>query len=402
MALLLKAAAVAAVVAALAACAGPRGVDDASGGGVPQSLSLSAVFSQRFQAQTDRRLQGDDAAVFGSTTRLGGVASLTTPRAGVSLEAGASASGFAGAGDTDGLNRIDPDVRAEAYYRAARMDLSSSLDFDIQPTSITQVEDTGVTTRDSEQISLRLGGDLAYLVNARNRLSLGADASVIRFTRNSPDLTPTTVYGVTGGWVHDLDPRTSATLSLGLRRFIARNDERERSTTVNLGGRLSHQVSSRLSLSGGAGVNVVDRVETIGAVRDSETLVSGSGGLEIAWTPTADLGFAMAVDHNLSPSSSGDLQNATTVALDADYAINDLVRAGLSLGYIRRDGLGEDRANGGGVRHLYSVSPSLGVQLDDDWRLEVSYVLRVVDEPGVNAASNSVALNLARAFDLAR
>ena len=164
-----RAALVCALVCAfgLAACAGRP---DAEGegleprrSGVPQSLTAQGSVSQRFQAQTDRSLNGDNDPVFGATTRLGATAGFSTPRAGVSFNGGVSGSGFFGPGSTDGLTRIDPDAQIEAFYRVARLDFSGLLDFDIQPTSVTQVEDTGVTQEGTAQVDLRLGADLAYL-----------------------------------------------------------------------------------------------------------------------------------------------------------------------------------------------------------------------------------------------
>ena len=402
-----RAALVCALVCAfgLAACAGRP---DAEGegleprrSGVPQSLTAQGSVSQRFQAQTDRSLNGDNDPVFGATTRLGATAGFSTPRAGVSFNGGVSGSGFFGPGSTDGLTRIDPDAQIEAFYRVARLDFSGLLDFDIQPTSVTQVEDTGVTQEGTAQVDLRLGADLAYLINARNRLTLGGEAAITRFTRGATTLTPTTVYGLRGGWVNQVDARTAATMSVGLRRFIADNPERERSTTLNVGGQISREVNERLSLSGGAGVNVVRRTETQGGARDTDTLPSASGNFAVAWTPTSDLAVGFGFDHGVQPSSAGELRMTTTASLEFDYALTKIHRAGLALAYSRRSGL-DDGLGDSGARNLFTLRPSLSVQLDPDWRMELSYAMRAVDEPGNQAVSNAVTLGFSRGFELAR
>ena len=49
-----------------------------------------------------------------------------------------------------------------------------------------------------------------------------------------------------------------------------------------------------------------------------------------------------------------------------------------------------------------ALRPSLSVQLDPDWRMELSYAMRAVDEPGNQAVSNAVTLGFSRGFELAR
>lgn len=380
----LRRAAVLAAALGLAACAAPG------------SVSVDGSVSQRLEAHTNRALDGEPSPVFGSTTRAGLTTEWAAKRTTWKLETGVTASKFAGPGETDGLDRIDPDIRIDVSHLIPRGTLTGGAAFDIQPTSVTQVEDTGVINLDTAQISVQLSTGLVYLLDARNRLTLDGTAAVTRFTERVATLTPTTSYGLTGGWRRQMTPRTAATMSLGLDRFAADNAENERSLTASLSGRVEHAVNARLSGSAGIGADLVRRSRVLNVGRDVDLLASFRGDFSVAWLPAPDLSLSLDLGHGIQPSSAGALQTVSTTGLGVTYVVNDLFRTGLAMSYSRRAELGGN----GDTRNLFTLTPSLSVQLDPHWQLDLNYILRMVDQPGNQAVSNAVTLNLSRSFEV--
>jgi hypothetical protein len=359
--------------------------------------------SQRIQADTNPDLEEDGEPIYGATTALGLDFTALTPTTQWQIEAGANGSIFGGPGDTDGLNRINPNFAAAVAHDGKYLDTGASFAFDMQPTDFAQLEETGVTAGDATQLSVRFAADAAYALDARNQLSIGGFGRTIRFTRGTTALEPTTTYGTSLAWLRDLSPATQASLSFGARRFTADSPEDPDSLIFDLSSGVGYLVTPRLSVDASLGVNATRTSRTRLGERDTEFSVGAQGGLEIAWQPAADTQLVLAASHGLEPSSLGELQTTTAVGVGLQHAINSWAGAGIDLLVQRQrsgGGFEDEDEDEDEARTFASLAPSLAFSLTRDWALQAGYALDLEREGESDAFSNRVFLTLTRQFDI--
>jgi hypothetical protein len=356
--------------------------------------------SQRLEADSNRDLDADGEPVYGATTALGLDFTALTPTTQWQIETGASASAFAGPGDTDGLNRVNPNFAAAVDHDGKHVDTGASFAFDMQPVAFAQLDDTGITEGDATQISVRLAADAAYALDRRNRLRVGGSGRILRFSGGSTSLEPTTTFGANLGWGHSISPATEASLSFGARRFTAESEEDPQSVILSLSAGVGHLVNERLSFDASLGVTGTRSTETRAGERETEFSLGAEGGLEVAWAAAADTQLSFALSHGLEPSSLGELRTTTAIGLGLQHAINRWTSAGI-------DVLLQRQSSGGGFeeetdrdRTYASISPSVAFSLTPDWALQAGYALRLERESETDAVSNRVFLTLTRQFDI--
>jgi hypothetical protein len=356
--------------------------------------------SQRLEADTNPDLEADGDPVYGATTALGLDFARLTPTTQWQVETGATGAVFGGPGDTDDLNRLDPNFGAAVAHDGKYVDTGASFAFDMQPARFAQFEETGVTEGDATQISVRLAADAAYALDSRNRLNVGGSGRIIRFTSGSTSLDPTTTYGANLAWVRDLSPATQASLAFGARRFTADNEEDPDSLTFDLSAGVGHLVNRRLSFDASLGVTATRTERTRLGERDTEFSLGALGDLSVAWSPAPDTQLVLAFSHGLEPSSLGELQTTTAMGVGLQHAVNGWIDAGVDL-------LVQRQSSGGGFedgdtadRTFASIAPSIAFALTPDWALQAGYSLSLERESGSDATSNQVFLTLTRQFDI--
>ena len=291
-------------------------------------------------------------------------------------------------GDASGEPPLPRILGALGHQATPRLSLNASASVVPDFVDEAQFEDAGErTTRDALQISAngRAGG--TYLVDPRQRVSLGAFARMRTYTEDSDGLFDTRAWGLDGAWARDLSPRSTATLSPVLTVFSsdAPSGAEGQSLALQLGG--THRLSERLTLDFGAGP-AVTRSERGDAPKSTDLSGTGRLGLRYA-TPSADyrLGFTQGVEQN----ADGALENRTALRTGVSARLTSLVRAGFdaSAGY-RRPFDGEDS-----IRSFFSVTPQLSYGVSPDWSLSVGYRFRAADRDELET-SHTVFLQISR------
>ena len=336
---------------------------------------VAGSLSQRFEAQTDRTLSGEEDPVFGSTTRLGMGFTRAAPTSELSVEAGVSASAFGGPGDTQGLNRIDPSLSAEYTSRWKRVDASAVVDFGFRPVSIAQAEDSGVTADDATQLNIRLGSNVGYALDAANRVFVGADAGLVRFTSNAPSLAETTTLGLDAGWEHQVNRRFAVNLGTGASFFVSDNAANSRSFSFDVTAGANYQLNSRLGASGEAGVEVTRTRNTVNGQRQGEVTVGLTANAAVNWLPAPDTTTSFSMSQNLEPSSLGELQTITRFSFESAYQVNSQIAAEFGAAYQRQTSAGGFESNGT-RRQLATVTSGINFTLTRDWGVRAGYTLR--------------------------
>jgi hypothetical protein len=362
----------------------------------------------------------DDGLTFGATTALGLDLTALTPTTQWQAETGASLA-VGGSDDEEDQSLFNPNFAAAVSHNGKYIDTGASFSFDMQPSSIAQFEETGVTEGDATQVSVQLAADAAYALDARNQLIIGGSGRIIRFTGGSTELNPNTTYGVTLSWGHSISAVTQASLSLGARRYTAETEENPDSLIFDLSAGASHLVNRRLSLDGSLGVSANRTNRTFDlppgfppgliAEEQSEFSLGATGGLGVVWRVTPETSFDFAFSHGLEPSSLGELQTTTALGAGVQHAINSWASAGVDL-LLQRQSAGEgfEEQDESDQRTLASIAPSISFSLTPDWALQAGYALTLErdgadggdggDAGSDSELSNRVFLTLSRQFDI--
>jgi hypothetical protein len=383
-----------AVLGLLGAAASPSGAAAAEwivGGSVSQSV----------EADSNADLDEDGGAAYGTTTALGLDLLALTPTTQWQVETGASIGIFGGEADTDDRNKPHPNFATAVSHNGKYLDTGASFAFDMQPSSISELEETGVAEGDATEISVRLGADAAYALDSRNQLSLGGSGRITRFSGGTTSLEPTTSYGANLAWIRALSPVTQGNLTFGVNRFTAESEENRESLTFSLTAGAGHQVNARLSVDASLGVSATRTERTRAEARESALAIGGLGDLAVIWTPAADTQLVFALSHGLEPSSRGELQTVTALGAGLQHAVNNWASAGIDVLVERQssgDGFEDDSDSS--ARTVASLSPSLAFSLSPDWALRAGYALTMERETDTDALSHRAFLTLTRQFDI--
>lgn len=353
---------------------------------------VSGSLSTRLEADTNRDLEGDPDPIYGTTARLGLQAAAITAKSFLAVQTGVSARAFGGSGDTSGLNTTNPDLRGEYAYNGKYFDAGANVSVQYEPVAFAQIDDTGVTEGDALQLSIRSGSYVGFALTPRDRLNAGANVSLVRFTKGSTDLNPTTTIGGSLGWAHSISPTTSLNTSFGARHFTSDGNESEERLTFDLTTGLGHQFNRRLSVQGGAGISATeDDGYTIGAI----------GNFSLAWQPVEDTSFSFAFHHGVEPSSIGTLRTSTSAGIGLAHQVNSWTDLGFSLSWSRRSGIdGDTSSRREDERDLIRFGSTIDFAIARAWGLGFGYALTLSSDDDGDAVGNRVFMQLTRHFDI--
>lgn len=389
--------------------------------------TLAADVAQRVEVDSNFGLDDNSEGVlFGSTSTIDLRLAARTKRTRWNLAIGTRLSVFAGSGDDTGLNGADPRANGGVSHQGKRFSANAAFGFSRQSVASTQfglaalpegsvvlpddtvilpddtlatLDDFGtISNEDAIQTSLNLRSGITFNLDPLNRLSLSASGSIVRFSGDAGELEDSTSYGTTVSWEHDLTERTSTDLSFGVQRFTTDDTENTESLTFTATGGFDTQLTPRLTFGLDAGFTVAD-IERDPPGRD-DTPVGFTGGLRLGWQLAADTQFSLAANQGFEPSSLGELQARSTVALSIGHSINSRSRLSLSASYSRQTSA--DNSDNTDVRQLFVLSPGYTIDLSPDWQARVGYTLRLRDEDAGFATSSNLFLTISRSFDLLR
>lgn len=362
---------------------------------------VSGNLSQRFQAESNPDLEENGEPLYGTTTAVGIDVTALTPTTEWHLGTGASVSFFAGGADDSGLDGAYPNLAASVSHDGKYFDTGASFGIDLQPAAFAQPDTNGVDAGDATQLTVRLGANAAMALDQVNALSLGVSGRIVRFTSGETSLSPTTTYGTSLSWGHTLSADTQTSLTFGVRRFISKGDDDEKSLSFNLSAGVGHRVNRRLAFDASLGVSATRTTEA-GEDPQEQGLDPGvTGSLGIDWQPRADTQFSFALSHGLEPSEEGSLQTVTALGAGVNHAFNSWISGDLNL---LLQYLGPTPGSDGGSEDegiTVTLSPGLAFSLTRDVALRLGYSLRMERDTGSDMAlSNGVFLTLTHSFGI--
>lgn len=341
--------------------------------------------SETLEVVTDREREGDDDAAFGATTTLGFSVTALDQRNQWRTDIGLTIAEFIGPGAEDDFDSIDPNF-ATAFQRRTR-DWTFGLNgrFDIQPTSVTQLEDTGLTDEDVLQISGNVGASIAYNVTPRDSVAVSPSYQILRFDEDNQELTPSDRFSLGLTWVHAVNTDLRLTFGGSAIRLYADDLTDTVTTSADVTAGVNRSVNRRLSYNVRLGPSFTHTDRSNGGRDDFSVGATSSGGL--SWLPANDLGVGLEASHALDTGSDGVLENVSRLQANMTHAFNRKTSGGVSLSYLRRTDDGQVLPVDPDLEVL-TVSPTLSVGIYRDVRATAGYSLTLSREDGETATSN--------------
>lgn len=351
----------------------------------------------RLEAEVNRALDpnGGEGSVSGSAT-AGVTMSAETKRGGVVANFGGSARARINAdGELDSEIDFDPNLSVSATRRGKTTALNAAGDFRIRQVDAEQVEDTGVINETARQITAGARFSATEDIDARTALEGSFSVRMVDFTRNVASLTPSRTFSGTVNLSRAVTETTSAGARIALRRFFADNAEGDRSDTLDLGVDLTHQRTSRHTISASAGVTLVRTVER-NTDAPASTDIGFTGRLGLNYR-LKDLALRVNLTQDIEPSAVGALQTFTRLGFSLSHDINGRESLSFAASAARRAPV----SGGGETRDTLSAGPSYSLRLDQETQLSLGYVFRLSRESDEGVATgHQVFLGVSREFPI--
>lgn len=355
---------------------------------------LSGAFSETLETVTDRELEGDDAPAFGSTTALRLSLAALNPTMFWSFDVGLSGAKFAGPGAQDDFDRIDPNFATSFSKRGPRLTLGFDASLDVEPTSTTQIEDTGITDENTTQITATSQLTFDYALSALDQATLAFDARVVEFDDSGTSLTPTRRAGATLSLRRRETPRLAGVASVGADYLISDDEDDTRTSSGRFSFGLDYKATPRLDIGGrlGPSFRYITRSDDA-SIFD----VSANGGLSVDWRPDETTSLALTLGQGFETSSDGVLESVGRLNFNAVQSLGPDTTASFGLRYVRRQ---EDASFGiaGADREVINATPTLAYVIDHAWRATAGYGLTLSRDEGQDAISNRLFFTLSTEF----
>lgn len=356
---------------------------------------LSGNTSSTVEAVTDRERKGDNDPAFGATGTLNLSLTARDPRTQWQTNVGVVGAKFVGPGAEGDFNRLDPNLVTTLSHRLGLWTFGANGSFDAQPSSVTQLEDTGLTDEDVIQFTSRIGLSTRYRVSPRDTVGLNFDATAIEFSEENDQLTPSLRFNAGGNLRHAVDQGLSTTFTLGVSRLIADDAEETVSTSANAGAGFTYDLDNRLSFNLNLGPSITQRETSNPEVSEISFGAIGAGGL--SWRPTQSTSLGFEASQGLETGGDGELENVTRASFDVSHAIDQTFSSAFALSISRRSADTAFLSTESDIDVL-SASPSINLALDRDVRATAGYTLTVSREDGQQAMSNRIFITLTTDF----
>lgn len=366
----------------------------ASSGYARAEWRLSGVFSETVETVTDRELDGENAPAFGSTTVLRLSVEASEPIMAWSFDAGLTGAKFAGPGAQDDFDRLDPSFATSFSRRGQRLTLDFDASLDVQPTSSTQIEDTGVTNEDTSQYTALSQLSFGYDLSPLEKATLAFDTRVVEFDDRGSNLTPTRRAGATLTYRRRETQRLTGVASAGASYLIAEDDDDTRTTSARLSLGADYDVTPRFDVGGtvGPSLRYVTKSDESSALD-----FSANGDLSANWRPDAVTSLALTLAQGFETSSDGVLEAVGRLNFNAVRSLAPDTTLSFGLRYLRRQ---EDTnfAAADADREVINATPTLAYFIDRSWRATAGYTLTVSRDEGEDAVSNRLFFTLSTEF----
>lgn len=362
---------------------------------------LTGTIREELRADSNRTLDTPSkGAVYGSRTSVGLTLDAESERTFVSLSAGFDAGIFGGPGDTDQLNRVDPNFAASLRYDGKDYQVDNNLSVDARPTSFTQLDDTGILDDETTQVTVRYSTIYTQSLDATNQLSTGVDARVIRFLDDVDNLEATNSAGVFSNWRHQVTGATALNFRGGFRFFSADDEAETRSQTADLTVGVEHARTPRHTFGASGGVTFARQVRDGIPGADSPDFFTGfNGGASFDYR-LARLTAGLDLSHIIDQSSDGDLRAFSRLTGDLAYQLTERSKLSGLLSYSRRSDLAGE-SGGDGTRQVITFGPQFSHRITENVDLGLNYRFRLASESDEDIATgHQVFLTLSRDLTL--
>lgn len=355
--------------------------------------SVLVGLTESFEMSTNRQLNGDSnsveaSGVVGVSATVSGVGKRTRFGLSTGFNLGRSTDN-----DSSNLNRLDPNIGANAVFLGKGYSINAQLSGRSRPTSASELEDTGVTNVNATRIDLSSSVGLSWSATKQDSLSVTASAQIVDFTRSVGAFTPSQTFGISGSWSRQATATTSYSFSTTFRHFEAdgANSRTSRTASTQLG--IRHNRTSRHTLSGTGGLSFVSSDQADGT---SSTTVGFVGGATFGYTNDG-ISANLDLSQSIQPSGDGDLNAFTSLSGSLAYRINSLQSLRFGVSYSRRS----DISGGGDVLQFLSLGPRYSYSLSKNSSLSLGYQFRVRDDATNNfQTGHQVSLSLSHGLTL--
>lgn len=343
-----------------------------------------------------------DGDAYGSTTDLSVDLLGVMKTWSLGIASNLSFSEFGGRGASDNQDGLQGGIDLGLDKKTRRTDYGLTASVDVQRASASEIEDSGLTTVDTERITVSVGNSISHRINHRNSLSFSLGATVVEFADENVGLTPFVDLTTSGTWSHKLTKRTVFDGSIDLEWFDADNLTETESLIGRANAGLTTQFSKRMTVQAGVGIGVVRTrsLQATGAGRsrevDTEPSVLGNLRLDYQLKRGSVSAFT---SHSLSPSSLGEIQVRSTVGMGSSYRINQFSTLLLNASFTRQDTEESSESAGGNTqRDLFRISPAFSYNFARNWYASAGYTFTRQDTTAGVADSNAVYFSVSRDF----
>lgn len=366
--------------------------------------SVQASMSQAFEGDTNLTLDpDDDDESLGSTTSLGLTFGSETSRTRFVISPGVTARLFSGSSSTNaGPFAISPRLSSQIDHSIGALDIGGGFNFDVRPTAFSELSDfelgapdLDVIDQDATQVSFRADAYLGYQIDPRNRFTFGPNVSILRFTDDSSSLSPSTTFGVSGGFSHQLREDLAATFNLGARHVDTDGASSSEDFLIDTDIGVQGQISDRLSLNGGVGLTYRNSKDS-GSGADNG--IGLTGYVDAAYALRNDLSLSLRGSRGIEPSASGELETRTVLNAGVNHQINGRESIDAYVGYSSQDeaagftGDTDDSQFQAGFGYALSLTPEVVAR--------VGYGMRWVPTGRDEAMSHKVSVTFSRSLVL--
>lgn len=272
--------------------------------------SVAGSLSQSFEGDTNLTLDpNDDDGAFGSTTSLGLRFSSETSRTSFVISPGVTARLFTESSSSDNPTSISPRLSSRIDHRVGAFDIGGGFIFDVRPTAFSELNDLElgapdleVIDQDATQISFRADAAIGYQIDSGNRFNIGPNFSIIRYTDDSDALSPSTTFGVSGGYSHQLNSRLALTAGLGARYVDTDGTPSSKDVLVDTNVGVRGQISDRFTLDGAIGLSFQNSRDSASG---SDNGIGFTTDVDAAYAIRDDLSLSLVASRGIEPSASG-------------------------------------------------------------------------------------------------
>lgn len=241
------------------------------------------------------------------------------------------------------------------------------------------------------QTDLNFTVGVNHAVDARNSVSGDFFARRRDFSGDTVDgdLTPSTSFGVNGGWTRQLTPLTSGSLSANARQFLPDEGDRDDTRTYSLSAGLATRFSPRLSANGALGLSATESGGTV------EPGVVADFGFD--WRAASQTSVFARLSQTVEENTDGQIDTLVSGALGFSTALTRRSSVSTSARLSFENPVFDDTASDA---LTLSIGPAYSYRLTEKWRLSAAYALRYETGGDDDGLSSRFTLGLGRAFDL--